>query len=207
MKWYRLTDAWWEPYHTGYNDTDLKSLAYSIFSLWDWEWAWDDEEYYWKTEEDAVNKIYSLLEAWERDLYYFVEEADEPFEAEWEYWGDECWMNYSKEDILKYASTRDDLKDYDEDCLVEYVWSFSTHNGLTNKHLSEIIDQFTYENWKDNLFDYLNNILFTTHTEVMDTARERFNNELGITIDENDLASCVSEFIDRKELYDLDYED
>jgi hypothetical protein len=41
----------------------------------------------------------------------------------------------------------------------------------------------------------------------MNTARERFNNELGITIDENDLASYVSEFIDRKELYDLDYED
>ena len=71
--------------------------------------------------------------------------------------------------------------------------------------MSEIIDEFTYLNRKDDLFDYLNNLLFTTHTQVMDTARERFNKELWITIDEDDLAYYVSQFIDQKELYDLDY--
>lgn len=88
MKRYRLTDAWGEPYATWYNDTDLKELAYSIFSLWDWDWMRDDEEYYWKTDEDAVNKIYSLLLKWERELAYFVEEQDTPFpedENPWNY--------------------------------------------------------------------------------------------------------------------------
>lgn len=103
--------------------------------------------------------------------------------------------------ILDYARRRNDLWDYDDDCLVDFVIE------NPNRDIDEALDQFTYENWKDNLFDYLNNILFTTHTQVMDTARERFNNELGITIDENDLAYYVSEFIDGKELYDLDYED
>ena len=205
MKWYRLMDCWWEPYYTGYNDTDLKELAYSIFSLWDSDDARADEQYYWKTEEEAVNKIYEMLLAWERDFLFMVEESDEPFEAEGDYGWDDCWHNYSREDILKYASTREDLKEYDEDALVEYVWSFSTHNWLTNRHLSEIVDDFTYLNWKDGLFGYLNNLLFTTHTQVMDTARERFNNELWITIDEDDLAYYVSQFIDQKELYDLDY--
>lgn len=103
--------------------------------------------------------------------------------------------------ILDYARKRNDLWDYDEDYLIDFVLENQ------NKDIDEVLDQFTYVSWKDNLFDYLNNILFTTHTQVMDTARERFNNELGITIDENDLACYVSEFIDRKELYDLDYDD
>ena len=153
MKYYRLTDAWWEPYHTGYNDTDLKSLAYSIFSLWDWEWAWDDEEFYWKTEEDAVNKIYSLLEAWERDLYYFVEEADEPFEAEWEYWAD---------------------------CRIE--------------------------NWKDYLFDDLNNILFSKHSELTEYIKKWLIRHK-LVDDDRIVGELASDFIDQKELYDLDYED
>lgn len=199
-------DGFWEPYYTCYNETDLKELAFWIWSLWDWEWAWDDESFYWKTNEDAINKIYSLLEAWERDLLYFVEEADEPFEAEWDYWGDDCWHNYSKEDILKYASTRDDLRKYDEDLLVEYVRSFSTHNWLTSRHLSEILDQFSYENWKDDLFDYLNNRLFETYTELIKSI-EDWCNKNSVRVDDCEVWELASQFIDDKELYNLNYED
>lgn len=80
--YYRLVDWRWEPYATGYNDTDLRQLAYSIFSLWDWDWMWDDEVFYWKTNEDIVNKIYSFLKKWDRDLAYIVEEQETPFDEE-----------------------------------------------------------------------------------------------------------------------------
>jgi len=201
MKWYRLVDGWWEPYHSGYNETDLKELAYSIWSLWDWDGAWEDESFYGLTREDQVNKIYSLLKAWERDLLYFVEESGFPFPPDWEYGRDFEGHNYPTEVILKYAKTRDDLWEYDEDCLIEYVWS------KDNWRLEEILDEFTYENWKDRLSDHLNNFLFDTHTEIMDEARRRFNEELWITIDEEDLVHYVSEFIDSKELYDISYDD
>jgi len=201
MKWYRLVDGWWEPYHSGYNETDLKELAYSIWSLWDWDDAWSDELFYGLSREDQVNKIYSLLKAWERDLLFLVEESGFPFPPDWEYGRDFEGHNYPAEVILKYAHTRDDLWKYDEDCLIEYVWS------KDDWRLEEILDQFTYENWKDRLSDHLNNFLFDTHTEIMDEARRRFNEELWITIDEEDLAHYVSEFIDSKELYDISYDD
>ena len=79
-KYYRLVDARWEPYYSWYNETDLKGLAYSMYSLWSSDWTRDDEEFYWTTEETAIEKIYSLLLKWERDLAYFVEESDTPFE-------------------------------------------------------------------------------------------------------------------------------
>lgn len=78
-KYYRLVDMRWEPYYSWYNETDLKELAYSMYSLWSSDWMRDDEEYYWPTEETAVEKIYSLLLKWERELAYFVEESDTPF--------------------------------------------------------------------------------------------------------------------------------
>ncbi len=205
MKWYRLMDCWWEPYYTGYNDTDLKELAYSIFSLWDSDDARADETYYWKTDEEAVNKIYEMLLAWERDFLFIVEESDEPFEAEGDYGWDEYWHNYSREDILKYASTRDDLGTYDEDRLVDYVQSFSTHNGLTNRHLSEILDDFSMFDVDCELFDDLNNKLFRTYTEVVDCVKNRFNKNRWICPDDDTATYYASKFVDWKELYDLDY--
>jgi hypothetical protein len=200
-------DGFWEPYYTGYNCTDLKELAFWIWSLWDWDWAWDDESFYWKTQEEQVNKIYGLLEAWERDLLYFVEESDEPFEAEWDYGWDDCWHNYSKEDILKYASTRDDLWDYEEENLIEYVWSFSTHNWLTNRHLSEILDEFSMIDYKDELFDDLNNILFNKFSEIVDYIQKWIAKNKWLDWNKWDCSELASQFVDWKELYDIDYED
>lgn len=77
--YYRLVDGRWEPYATAYNETDLKQVAYWMFSLWDWDWMWDDEQFYWKTDEECVEKLYSLLLKWERGLVYIVEEQNEPF--------------------------------------------------------------------------------------------------------------------------------
>lgn len=76
MKYYRLVDSRWEPYYTCYNETDLKELAYWIFSLWDSDDMWDE---YWNTDEDRINKIYDRLLNWERDFIYIVEEQDQPF--------------------------------------------------------------------------------------------------------------------------------
>lgn len=143
-KRYRLMDGFWEPYYTCYNETDLKKLAFWIWSLWDWDCAWDDEEFYWPTSKTAIEKIYSLLLKWERDLYYFVEESDMPFEADWPYWWDDKWHNYSRKEILDYAKTRDDLWEYDKDCLVEFVrW-----NGISNcwwpRTIDDLLDQFSH---------------------------------------------------------------
>lgn len=200
MKRYRLVDSWWEPYHTGYNETDLKELAYSIWSLWDWDWAWEDEAFYWKTEEEQVNKIYSLLESWERDLLYFVEESDFPFPPDWEYGRDYDWHNYPASVIIKYAKTRDDLWEYDEDCLIEYVWSKDSWR------LEEILDEFSMENWREELDDYLNNILFDTFDEVVEAIKKWFEKVKWVSRDKEVYAELASKFVDNKELYDLYYD-
>lgn len=168
MKWYRLVDGWWEPYFSGYNETDLKELAYSIWSLWDWDDAWSDELFYGLSREKQIDKIYSLLKNWERDLLYFVEESGFPFPPDWEYGRDFEGHNYPAEVILKYAKTRDDLWEYDEDCLIEYVWS------KDNWRLEEILDEFSMENWREELDDYLNNRLFDTYDEVVEAVKEWF---------------------------------
>lgn len=201
MKRYRLVDSWWEPYYSGYNETDLKELAYSIWSLWDWDDAWEDEVFYWKTRKEQIDKIYSLLKAWERDLLYFVEESDFPFPPDWEYGRDDDWHNYPASVIVKYAKTRDDLWEYDEDCLIEYVWS------KDNWRLEEILDEFSMENWREELNDYLNNILFNTYDEVVKAVKKWFEKVKWVTRDKQEYAELASQFIDNKELYDLSYDD
>lgn len=201
MKRYRLVDSWWEPYYSWYNGTDLKELAYSIWSLWDWDWAWEDEIFYWKTREEQVNKIYSLLKSWERDLLYFVEESDFPFPPDWEYGRDDDWHNYPASVIMKYAKTRNDLWEYKEDCLIEYVWS------KDNWRIEEILDEFSMENWREELEDYLNNILFNTYDEVVETVKEWFEKVKWVTRDKQEYVELASQFIDNKELYDLSYDD
>lgn len=201
-----MVDQWGEPYATWYNETDLKELAYSIWSLWDWDDAWEDETTYGKTPEENVNKIYSLLKAWERDLLYFVEECDEPFETEWICW-DEYWLNYSREDIIKYAETRNDLWNYDIERLIEFVQSFSTNNWLKNKPLSEILDEFSMLDYQEELNDYLNNIIFYSFDELVDIIMKWFEKEKGVTWDRWDCAELASKFVDLKELYDLNYDD
>lgn len=200
MKWYRLVDGWWEPYHSGYNETDLKELAYSIWSLWDWDGAWDDESFYGQTIEEQVGKIYSLLKSWERDLLYIVEESSLPFPPDWGYGRDFEGHNYPTEVILKYAETRDDLWEYDEDCLFEYVWS------KDDWKLEEILDEFSMESWREELDDYLNNILFDTYDEVVEAVKEWFEKEKWVSRDKEEYAELASQFIDNKELYDISYD-
>lgn len=74
--YYRLVDSRLEPYATGYNETDLKELAFSIFSLWDSD---DMRTEYWNTDEEALEKIFNMLKEWERDFIYIVQEQKEPF--------------------------------------------------------------------------------------------------------------------------------
>ena len=77
--YYRLVDSRLEPYATWYNDTDLKELAFGIFSLWDTD---DMREEYWDTDEKRVQKIYKMLKQWVRDFIYIVQEQEEPFPEE-----------------------------------------------------------------------------------------------------------------------------
>lgn len=194
MKRYRLVDNCRVPYFSWYNSTDLSSLAQDICDILqpddfidpDWKYSYD--------------KIYKGLLDWERDFIILVEESDEPFETQWEYW-DEEWFNYSEEDIIKYASTREDLWGYDKDKLIDYVHSFS------DKPLSEILDSFSMVDYKDELFDYLNNILFDKFDEVVDTTQKWFAIIKWVECGKADCVDLANEFVDWKELYDLDYND
>ena len=58
---------------------------------------------------------------------------------------------------------------------------------------------------KDELFDYLNNRLFTKHSELI-KAIEDWIDEKDISIDESTIWDLASDFISSKELYDLDYD-
>ena len=184
---------WGEPYHCGYNSTDLRELAECICSLADWDWALED---YSRT----PSKILKALHRWERDFIFIVEEDYEPFEAEWDYWGDDRGHNFSESEILQYAKTRNDLWKYDDDYLINFVW------GYKDKKISEILDEFSYIDWKDDLFDHLNNILFHTFDEVVEEVK-RWCEEHSIRIDTYYAWEYANQFIDANELYDLDYSD
>ena len=147
MKYYRLIDEYWEPYYSGYNETDLKNLAECIYDII------QPDEFINPDWEYDLEKIYEWLLAWERDFIIFVEEADEPFEAEWEYW---------------------------VDCRIE--------------------------NWKDYLFDDLNNILFSKHSELIEYIKKWLKDN-NMSDDDVIVWEIASDFVDWKELYDLDYED
>lgn len=62
------------------------------------------------------------------------------------------------------------------------------------------------ENRKDYLFDDLNNILFEKHSELTEYIKEWLT-EHKLANDSMIVWELASEFIDKKELYDLDYED
>lgn len=203
MKRYRLMDWYGEPYHAWYNETNLRNIAECLADLLQTE----DREFIYDDWEPTVEKIYQWLLKWERDFIIMVEECDEPFESEWEYWWDDCWHNFSREEILQYASTRDDLWTYDKENLVDYVWSFSTHNWLKNKPLSEILDEYSMIDVDCELFDCLNNLLFNKYSQLVNCIKERFNKNRWIEIDDDTATYYASKFVDCKELYDLDYDD
>ena len=214
-KWYRIVDGWWEPYHSWYNETSLREIAECIYSLWVWDDLWDDMEYYWETEEDIINTILKSLRKGERDFIFIVEESDYPFENEWydddsdyeDENGKVVWHNYSAKTILKYARTRDDLWEYSNKNLVDFVWSFTQYGCCSSKPISDILDEFSMIDYKDELFDYLNNLLFTKASQLTNAIRKRINEEKWISVWPEEVAELASEFVDWKELYDLDYND
>ena len=208
MKRYRIVDEWGEPYHSWYNSIHLRDVAEYVFCLWNCDWLWDDVEHYWNTDEETISKIYKELKDWVRDFIFVVEESNEPFRPEsgeiGVYGGDWNWHNFSKEDILRYAKGRRDLWPYDEDLMVEFVWS----KWLDCKCLSEILDEFSMLDYKNELFDYLNNIIwYRTYNELVKIIQKWFKEEKWVEHDWDDCCELASEFIDLKEICDLDYED
>lgn len=196
MKWYRLVDEFNRPYHAWYNETDLEALAWIIHDIINPDEFIDPDGIY---EEE---KIYEGLLAWERDFIIFVEEAGEPFSKYDEYGWDDEGHNWSEEEIIQYANTRNDLKYYDEELMVEYVW----HGWHGDKPLSEILDEFSMVNYKEELFDDLNNMLFNTYDEVVEAIQKWMAEEKGLDWDRADCAELASEFVDNKELYDISYD-
>lgn len=85
--------------------------------------------------------------------------------------------------------------------------------------MSEIADYYMSERWlefdeeenrvenrKDFLFDDLNNILFEKHSEIIEYIEEWLDKH-HLPKDDLIVWELASDFIDQKELYDLDYED
>lgn len=148
MKWYRIVDSWWEPYHSGYNSTSLYEIAECICSLADWDWALEDDPAY------TTNNIYRALLNGERDFIFLVEEQDEPFANHWYDEDDDEWIweegkeicirrNYSSRVIEEYARTRKDLWTYSMDTLIDFVWDYSKRKDNWDiENLSKIVSEF-----------------------------------------------------------------
>lgn len=111
--------------------------------------------------------------------------------------------NYTDDQILKLAKKRKDLWYYDDDCLLEYVRS----ELWTHDDIEEIFDHFSMLYRKEELFDYLNNILFDTYDEIIEAIKKWFNEEKSVDRGDYELWELASEFIDSNELYDIDYDD
>lgn len=62
------------------------------------------------------------------------------------------------------------------------------------------------ESRKDDLFDDLNNILFSKHSELTEYIKKWLIKHK-LVDDDRIVGELASDFIDQKELYDLDYED
>lgn len=117
------------------------------------------------------------------------------------------WM--TEKEILDYAKKRDDLWEYEDEYLLDFI------RGNQHWDLDDILDEFSHywiedenriENWKDDLFDDLNNILFSKHSELTEYIK-KWLIEHKLADDDRIVGELASDFIDRKELYDLDYED
>lgn len=107
---------------------------------------------------------------------------------------------FTKSWILNYARSRNDLWNYDEERLLDFV---KNYNDTWN--IEDCLDEFSMLNYDEELDDYLNNILFNTYDEVVNTIEKRFNEEKWITIDHEYCCELASKFIDNNELYDILY--
>ena len=115
------------------------------------------------------------------------------------------WM--AEKEILDYAKKRDDLWEYEDEYLLDFI------RGNQHWDLDDILDEFSHywvddriENWKDYLFDDLNNILFSKHSQLIDYIRKWLKDH-NMSDDDVTVWTIAVDFVDRKELYDLDYED
>ena len=61
--------------------------------------------------------------------------------------------------------------------------------------------------YKDELFDDLNNQLFDTYDELCLTIRNRFRDEKHMEIKDDECMEFASDFVDKKELYDISYDE
>ena len=158
MKWYRIVDSWWEPYHSSYNSTDLLDVAESISWLADWAGELEDDPAY------TTDNLYQALLNGERDFIFVVEEQDEPFANNWydeeddEEIEDENWRlkyimkNYSSSAIEIYARNVG-VSEWDLDKLIDFVWGYPEEKWYIVA-LSKIVDDFIVRNTLSNWNKY-----------------------------------------------------
>ena len=141
MMWYRLTNPFGELCYLWYNEVSLYVLAKDIYFYWTLNDTRDNYKGYGESEHEIIESITTLLLSGERDFINCkVEEQENPFKLEWWYWDDWFEHNYSMWDIILYAQTRDDLWEYDNDRLVEFVWSYAD----SELEIDDILDKFSH---------------------------------------------------------------
>lgn len=112
--------------------------------------------------------------------------------------------------LFEIANTIADYKEkkhQDNREISEEIWDLAKR--YVNKMEMYLEDEKWTWKWnneyvKDILFDYLNNVLVWTYDDLVFVAKEKLKKEW-IKIWNQELADYLSEFIDKKELYDLDY--
>lgn len=87
----------------------------------------------------------------------------------------------------------------------DWAKAWADDNGYVRLFIEEDWDDWV-ENRKDYLFDDLNNILFEKHSELIEYIKGWLNKHK-LADDSMIVWELASEFIDKKELYDLDYDD
>ena len=69
---YRILDDYWDPYCFGYNERNLKNVAY---------WMYNMEEDFWEENWYNEKELYRTLKGWIRHIWgYHIEQQRKPFE-------------------------------------------------------------------------------------------------------------------------------
>ena len=112
----------------------------------------------------------------------------------------------TEKQILDYAKKRDDLWEYEDEYLLDFI------RGNRRWDLDDILDEFSHywieenRDRKADLFDDLNNLLFFKHSQLTDYIKKWLKDH-NMSDDDATVWTIAVDFVDRKELYDLDYDD
>ena len=84
----------------------------------------------------------------------------------------------------------------------DWAKAWADDNGYARLFIEE--EPHSYE---DELFSYLNHLQFDTYDELCSTIRCWFKDEKNMEIKDDECAEFASDFVDKKELWDISYDD